>query len=283
MRSIATVPGMRRVRHRLRTRVSEHPAIYLPFARRKYNGLSPRLVDDTTEMVLDGYTRSASTFAVYALQLAQDQPVRLAHHLHAPAQLIAGVRLGLPTLLVIREPRGALLSQLIREPGVDMRDALVAYVRFHRCLRPYRDSMLVGEFEAVTRHFDVVIRRLNARFGLSLQEFVHTPEAVAECMMMVEQRGSLSPQLLGFESGLVSRTAALSAAQALAESHTDGDLREAWVPSRSRDLAKQRLAEQWTSRRLDGLRAQAYGLYLEFAGDDAMTAAIPASVAGSAT
>jgi hypothetical protein len=141
--------------------------------------------------------------------------------------------------------------------------------------------MLVGEFEAVTRHFDVVIRRLNARFGLSLHEFVHTPEAVAECMMMVEQRGSLSPQLLGFESGVVSRTAALSAAQALAESHTDGDLREAWVPSRSRDLAKQRLAEQWTSRRLDGLRAQAYGLYLEFAGDDAMTAAIPASVAGS--
>ncbi|HKC29977.1 MAG TPA: hypothetical protein VKB75_18325 [Jatrophihabitans sp.] len=283
MRSIATVPGLRRVRHRIRTRVSEHPELYLPFARHKYGGLSPRVVDDTTEMVVDGYTRSASTFAVYALQLAQDQPVRLAHHLHAPAQLIEAARRGLPTLLVIREPRGAILSQLIREPGVDMRDAVAAYVRFHRSLRPYRDSMLVGEFEAVTRHFDVVIRRLNARFGLSLHEFVHTPEAVAECMMMIEQRGSLSPQLLGFESGMVSRQVALSAARALADAHTEGELHEAWVPSDSREAAKQRLAEHWTSRRLDGLRAQAYGLYLEFAGDDAVTAAIPASVVGSLT
>src|SRR6266542_6869514 len=115
----------------LRTRVSEHPALYLSFARRKYPGPSPEVISSQTEFVIDGYTRSATTFAVYALQLAQDKPVRLAHHLHAPAQLIKAARSGIPALLLIREPEGAILSQLVREPDVAMPDALVAYTRFH--------------------------------------------------------------------------------------------------------------------------------------------------------
>ena len=129
----------RRARHRLRTRVSEHPGLYLPFARRKYPGPSPEVISPATEFVIDGYTRSASTFAVYALQLAQPVPVRLAHHLHAPAQLVAAARAGVPALVVIREPQGAILSQLIREPDVALRDALVSYARFYECLFCCRD------------------------------------------------------------------------------------------------------------------------------------------------
>ena len=88
----STTPGVRRVRHAVRTRMSEHPAVYLRFARRKYPGPSPEVIGADTELVIEGYTRSASTFAVYALQLAQERPVRLAHHLHAPAQLIEAAR-----------------------------------------------------------------------------------------------------------------------------------------------------------------------------------------------
>lgn len=256
--------GVRRARHRLRTRVSEHPALYLPFASHKYRGLSPRVIDAETEMVLDGYTRSASTFAVYALQLAQERPVRLAHHLHAPAQLIAGVRAGLPTLLVIREPRGAILSQLVREPGVAMRDALVAYVRFHRCLKPYTDGMVVGDFETVTHDFGSVIRRVNAKFGLALREFVHTPEAMAECRAMIERRGTLSPLLLGFETGMVSRELARAAAEALAAATVHADPRDAWVPSAERSAAKELLEREWARPGLKAWREQAHDLYLEF-------------------
>src|SRR5919199_3703026 len=121
----------RRLRHLVRVRASEHPAIYLPFARRKYPGPSPEVISSETELVIDGYTRSATTFAVYAFQLAQHRPVRIAHHLHAPAQLIAAAKLKVPTLVTIREPEGTILSQLVQEPNVAMRDALVAYVRFY--------------------------------------------------------------------------------------------------------------------------------------------------------
>ncbi|MCU1658682.1 MAG: hypothetical protein JWO57_3338, partial [Pseudonocardiales bacterium] len=156
----------RRVRHLVRTRFCESPTLYLPFARRKYPGPSPEVISAETELVIDGYTRSACTFAVYALQLAQPHPIRLAHHLHAPAQLIQAARAGVPALLVIREPRGAILSQLVREPAVVMRDAVRAYARFHSCLLPYLDDLVVGNFEEVTQDFGRVIERLNDRFCL---------------------------------------------------------------------------------------------------------------------
>src|SRR6266571_2862096 len=97
----AHVSALQRFRHILRTRISQYPALYMPFARRKYPGPSPEVVSSEAEFVIDGYTRSACTFAVYAFQLAQDRPVRMAHHLHAPAQLIAAARMEIPALVVI--------------------------------------------------------------------------------------------------------------------------------------------------------------------------------------
>jgi hypothetical protein len=264
MSTLARVPGLRRVRHAVRTRVSEHPALYLPFARRKYPGPSPQVLGPETELVVDGYTRSASTCAVYALQLAQERPLRLAHHLHAPAQLIAAARSGVPALLLMREPQGAILSQLVREPGVAMRDALVAYVRFHKCLLAYRDDMVVGEFETVTRDFGSVTRRLNERFGFQLTEFVPTPQSMSECFALIGQRGSLSPVLLGYESGLVSKGEALAELRDLQAHAASGLLREAWMPSNERERAKNELTDMWLRPGLARLRSQAANLFEQF-------------------
>jgi hypothetical protein len=255
---------VRRARHRLRTRVSEHPALYLPFARRKYPGPSPEVIGPQTELVIDGYTRSASTFAVYAFQLCQDEPVRLAHHLHAPAQLIAAARRSIPALLLIREPQGAILSQLIQEPGVALRDALVAYIRFHTCLRPYAGSLAVAEFEQVTHDFGSVIRRLNTRFGTSFTEFTHTDATMHECFELMKQRGTLSPALLGFESGTVTREQMHGELRALASQPQPGEVREAWVPSERRYRTKAALCDQWYQPGLARLRDRARAGFEEF-------------------
>jgi hypothetical protein len=281
MSTLARVPGVRRARHAVRTRATEHPSLYLPFARRKYPGPSPEVLSAQTELVIDGYTRSASTFAVYALQLAQERPVRLAHHLHAPAQLIAAARRGVPALLLIREPRGAILSQLVREPGVAMRDALVAYVRFHDCLLAYQDRFVVGEFETVTHDFGSVIGRLNDRFGLALTEFVHTPQSNDECFALIAQRGSLSPVLLGFESGTVAKDTALRELHALQSRSAPGPLREAWMPSASRQRAKAALTEQWLRPGLARLRSRAVDVYEEFSGSDPAVAGALHNPAGA--
>ncbi len=221
-----------------------------------------------TELVIDGYTRSATTFAVYALQLSQTQPVRLAHHLHAPAQLIEAARRGVPALVLIREPEAAVLSQLVREPWVPIAGALIAYSRFYECLVPYRDRFVVGEFEQVTHDFGTVIRRLNERFGTSFTEFVHTEASVNECLELVRLRGTLSASLLGFESGVVTRRELNEALPALRLSNQLDD-REAWAPSANRDAAKRVLREQWSQPSLAALRSRCEVIYQNFVGMEA--------------
>jgi len=271
-----SIPLVRRIRHRLRTRATEYPAMYLPFARRKYPGPSPKVIGSRTELVIDGYTRCASTFAVYALQLAQPAPVRLAHHLHAPAQLIEATRMRVPALALIREPKGAILSQLIREPWVALPDALVAYSRFYTCLLPYRHALVVGEFEQVTNDFGQVVRRLNSRFGTSFAEFESTEANLRECQDLIKLRGTLSRTVLGFESGEVTRDELRQQLEVptrdqlrrelhtLASSGKRSEPKDAWIPSQDRDRAKAALHEQWAGRSVAGLRDRAEAVYHAF-------------------
>lgn len=237
--------------------------MYLPFARHKYPGPSPEVISSQTRLVIDGYTRSATTFAVYAFQLSQEQPVRLAHHLHASAQLLTAAWHGVPTLALIREPRGAILSYLIREPDVALPDALTAYSRFYTRLLPYRGSFVVGEFEQVTHDFGTVVRQLNAHFGTSFAEFVHTEANLRECFELIKLRGTESPTLLGFESGTVSRDRLRRELPILACSPML-DATEAWIPSGDRERAKAALDELWRRPSLARLRDQAGQVYQEF-------------------
>jgi hypothetical protein len=219
------------------------------------------VIGPDTQAVIDGYTRSASTFAVYAFQLAQPRPVRLAHHLHASAQLVEAARRGLPTLLVIRDPKGAVLSHMVREPDVDLVDALHAYRRFHEALLPVRDSLVVGRFDEVTHEFATVVRRLNARFGTGFGVFGGSGAELAEVRRMIGFRPTLSPVLLGFESGLVSRDEARRHVATLEEQ------REGvpdWIPSPDRERSKEALREKWDRRELRPLRQRAERVYQAF-------------------
>ncbi len=257
------VSPYRRARHRLRTYVSGQPLGYLAFARRKYTGHNVEVIGPGTELVIDGFTRSATTFAVYAFQLAQDTRVRLAHHLHAPAQLIQAARRGIPAVALIREPQGAILSQLIQEPNVALPDALFAYSRFYERLMPYRESFVIGEFRQVTNEFGTVIRQLNGRFGTDFTEFAHTDANVRECFELSDLRETMAPSLLSFESGLLTRDQLRRELQSIRGAARKYD-QESWVPSARRDQAKEALRDQWLQPSLAKLRGRAERAYQEF-------------------
>jgi hypothetical protein len=219
------------------------------------------VIGGDTKVVIDGYTRSATTFAVYAFQLAQERPVRMAHHLHAPAQLIAAAKRSLPTIAVIREPKEAILSQVLREPAVAPRDALWAYARFYACLLPLRCHFVVADFNEITTDFGAVIRRMNRKFGTSFSEFETTPANVERCLALMKERSKLPPLLLGFESGTATLADALAA---LPMSPGGEEEAEAWVPSARRRRDKAVLYEQWSHRGLQAARRDATAVYEAF-------------------
>jgi hypothetical protein len=169
--------------YELKTLVAMHPFLALPVARARGHG---EVVEGDTEIVIEGFPRTGSSFAVAALRRAQGRPMKVAHHVHAPAQLMMAARWEIPAMVLIRAPEDTILSMVIRNPGVAIRDAIKGYERFYRPLLPIRDSFLIVTFEEVTSNFGKVIGRINERFGTDFIPFVHSEENAASILAEIE-------------------------------------------------------------------------------------------------
>ncbi len=189
-----------------------------------------------TQVVIEGYPRSANTFAYVAFAMAQPAPVRIAHHLHSVAQVRRGVRLGLPTIVLIREPREAILSLAIRREQGDVQWAVDEYVDFYTAMTPLLERVVIADFHEVTNDFGSVIRRLNRRFGTAFEEFMHSDERVAACYQQIDE---------------------------IERYHAGGEVRATHVarPSADRNELKRALAEQLQQSRLKLRVARADELY----------------------
>jgi hypothetical protein len=182
---VATAAGARapRLLYEAKTLVAQRPALALPLARRRGHG---EVVDASTEIVIEGFPRAASSFAVAAFRAAQQRPVRIAHHVHAPAQLTAAARMGIPAIALLRSPEDALISYVIRDPRIPMSSAARGYLRFYRPVLRLGSRLVTATFEEVVADFGAVIRRVNARFGSSFEEFEHTEESVARIFAEID-------------------------------------------------------------------------------------------------
>jgi hypothetical protein len=127
-----------------------------------------------TEIVIEGFPRSGNSFAVAAFRRAQARPVSIAHHVHAPGHAIAGIRRGVPALVVIRSPEEAVPEFATSKPNLSVSSIIRGYVRFYESLLPFRGSFVVARFEDVLSDFGSVIRRINERFGTSFAELEAT-------------------------------------------------------------------------------------------------------------
>jgi hypothetical protein len=86
------------------------------------------------------------------------------------------VALGLPCLVLVREPEETVLSLAVRLPYLSVRQALRGYVRFYEPVLRLRQRFVIGPFQDVTTDLGAVIDRLNERYGTSFDRFEHTPE-----------------------------------------------------------------------------------------------------------
>lgn len=252
----------------MRSRLAGHPSLYLPVARFRHRGT---VVGADTRLVIEGFTRSGVTFAVIAFQVAQRQPVRVAHTLHAPAHVLAAVRRGIPTMVTIRDPEAAVLSAIIREPYVTAEQGLAAWIRFYSRILPYRSGFVSVPFEGVTDDYGAVIRGVNERFGTRFDEFAHTPENVEVCFRIIEDRARRPPwaEALGdFENGKIGLADYLRTVAGYGEARPRSRVPESRVPrpSAQRDAMKEALATQVWGPDLRNLRLRARKLYAKYGG-----------------
>ena len=194
--------GVRAIEERLGSYANEYPAVFR-FEKwlQIYAGKHPsafyglywlarkdqaRIVTPDTQLVIEGFPRSANTFARVAFNRAQSERVRIAHGLHVPAQVIRAATWRIPTLVLIRKPKDAVLSFAIRDP-ISVDQALRYYLSFYETVEEYRDAYVLGLFEEVTEDFGEVIRRINDRFGTVFSPFSHDERNVEGVFARIEK------------------------------------------------------------------------------------------------
>lgn len=151
-----------RVLYEAMTVGARFPALALPIARARQHGVA---LDAETVLVVEGFPRSGNSFAVAAIATAQPEPIRIAHHLHAPAHAIEACNRGIACLLVVRDPAEAVVELVVTKPRLTVAQALRGYRRFHAPLLPLSNGMVVATYEQVSSDMGAVVTRVNERFG----------------------------------------------------------------------------------------------------------------------
>ena len=170
--------------------------------------------------------------------------MRVAYQTHAPGHVIVAVRLGIPALVLIREPEDVIISNLVRHPERGVNGLLRGYVRFYQPLLHHREHLVTATFdEVIGGRFGSVIRRVNDRFGTGFAEFEATEENIQRCLYQIDQewRRRRGP---------------------------DGEYLERIVPrpSSMRDDLKEDLRHHYRTSGSAKLRDRAQAVYVRFAG-----------------
>lgn len=148
----------------LRRRLSTSPRLYRFLARRLGNA---RLITDDTDLVIDGFPRSANSYVEAAFTVSQrPRGIAIASHTHAAAQIIEATRRDLPTVLLYRDPDEAIASFIDMAAG-GLNPSLLyrEYVTFYGAVLPVIDRVALAPFNVSTKDFPAVVKRTNALFG----------------------------------------------------------------------------------------------------------------------
>ena len=96
----------------IKTLLQRNPKFYINLQLFRYKGKRYRrkIVTPETDIVIEGFPRSANSFSVKAFKHANGDEYKIATHLHAYPQVIMGVRYKVPTLVLVREPFACIAS-----------------------------------------------------------------------------------------------------------------------------------------------------------------------------
>ena len=125
-----------------------------------------RMVSKHTDICIEGFPRSANSFALHAFLMSNPE-AKVAHHLHAPMQILRAVKFGIPCVVLIREPINVLASLLVADDSLSLDIAIKSYIDFYRRILGVKRRVVVAEFHTVTNDFCSIISEVNRRYGKS--------------------------------------------------------------------------------------------------------------------
>lgn len=123
-----------------------------------------------TRLVLEGYPRSSNSFAVDILIASAGRLLhssQLGHHTHDVANLQIADAYGIPKLILIREPKDAILSFHIYSRAPVAKCAKL-YGDFYQGALELTDNADAAHFSEITGDFGKVVRKVNRLLGVKI-------------------------------------------------------------------------------------------------------------------
>ena len=133
------------------------------FERRAYR----RVYEPNPEIIIEAFGGSANSFAVFAFRAAQENEVRVAHHLHVTGQIKWAVKKGIPVVVIVRDPIDAISSLMSRNYYPSAKWGFRHYTLFYEDIIQHADSIVWVHFEDLVKKPEMMIHAVNARFNTS--------------------------------------------------------------------------------------------------------------------
>lgn len=125
-------------------------------------------VQKDSDLAIIGYPRCGNSFGTRVIQYLQPTNIKIASHHHFVAELKYALQLGVPSLLLVRDPLNAVSSLVVRNPEIKISHALRWYIWFYQEAYKCSKKCCVADYKEITKSPDVIIQKLNAMYNLNL-------------------------------------------------------------------------------------------------------------------
>lgn len=139
------------------------------------------------DVVVDGFPRSANTYAWFALKSTVEPKYVVRGHTHSAATLKSAIVDHKPGMLIVRRPDQAVTSLHQLTNGISLDALFRAYTRFHsRCLTLKGNGLYIAKFEDVVTDFGAVLDDFYSAHGLNWPSYVKTVDSEEKVFDIVE-------------------------------------------------------------------------------------------------
>jgi len=128
----------------------------------------PSYANSAANICIEGFPRCGNTFFVAAVQ-RWNPGLIVSHHSHLASSVSYSRRIGIPTVVLIREPAAAVSSAMVWDGKIVATIGLLVYISFYRGIRRAFPHVLILEFEEYTKNPDLAVERINIELGTNLK------------------------------------------------------------------------------------------------------------------
>ena len=130
--------------------------------------LRKNMVHRNSDICIEGFQRSGNTY--FEVMFRQSNPgAVVAHHIHSTEHIKRAAQLGVPVVLLIREPSDSLASLITYDERLSPSIALSCYINYYEASLKMQSAYCLVPFQRLIEDFNEQIERLNKKFGKRFQ------------------------------------------------------------------------------------------------------------------